>query len=309
MHCALCNTPLGTIVSEKDAKTGAPLEVRICNACGLVQQACLPTESELRVYYSHHYREDYKKTYSPKLKYVLRAGQAAKERIRFLGNGLAGLGLTQNASLLDIGAGGGEFVFAARKAGFDACGIEPNEGYSEYARKEYNIDVRTEHLDQVSGVNYDVVTLYHVLEHIADPAKALHHIWALTKPGGFLVVEVPNIEQNDASPANIFFKAHLFYFSAATLRAIASPFFEQVKCENSGNLKILFRRKDQISKLVLPSITDVELTKKRLKDKTWLEYLIQGGGWLKPFRRIFQLQKESRLKNQAPLAVLNSALS
>lgn len=121
-----------------DAKSQETLHVAICKGCGLVQQDPIPSEQELHHFYTHNYRVDYKKTYTPKPKHVYRAGMAGLDRLRFLKrNGLAG------GKLLDIGAGGGEFVYLSKRSGYRSVGVEPNIGYSEFAKSQYGVQVTT----------------------------------------------------------------------------------------------------------------------------------------------------------------------
>lgn len=309
MHaCLLCHSPLRRVLASVDAKTRQPLTVQLCETCGLVQQTPMPSEEELRVYYSHHYRQDYKQTYSPKPKYVLRAGLAAKSRFEFLRRVIPADFFSGRPKMLDIGAGGGEVVYLANKIGLDARGIEPNQGYSEFARDNYGITVETKHLDQLADEKFDLITLFHVLEHMPNPVKVMQRLAELLNPNGFLMIEVPNIEQADASPANIFFKAHLYYLSASTLKAIASPYFDPVFVEDSGNLRMLLRKRAQTKAMQLPSAAEVAKTKTRLTQKGWLEYLGKGGGWAKPFRRITQAFRESRIKGMQPRAILDLVL-
>ena len=82
--------------------------------------------------------------------------------------------------------------------------------------------------------------------------------------GGHVLIEVPNIETNDASPHNIYFKAHIHYFSEATLIASASPYFEVVVSDNSSNLRILFKKRTERQEPVLPSASQIQFTKKRV---------------------------------------------
>lgn len=308
-NCALCRGSQGLQIARSDAKTGAPLDVRFCENCGLVQQSPIPSIDELRVYYSHHYRQDYKKTYFPKLKYVYRAGLAAKDRIAFLKGCLEKRGVKQTGlKLLDIGAGGGEVVYAANRSGFVATGIEPNEGYSEFARNNYGVQVDTMHLDQYSGGQCDVVTMFHVLEHMPSPHAVMEKVSSLLKPQGYFLVEVPNIEQADASPANIYFKAHLFYLSAATLTAFGSKYFDPIAIDAKGNLKVLFKKKLNQVDLTLPDDDSVSNSRARLKAKGWLEYLTTGGGWKKPFSRLRRDLRFKTLTETTPKAILDRAL-
>jgi 2-polyprenyl-3-methyl-5-hydroxy-6-metoxy-1,4-benzoquinol methylase len=217
----------------------------------------------------------------------------------------------QNASgvsMLDIGAGGGEVVFAATQAGFHAKGIEPNKGYSEFARANYGIEVSTAHLDDVSNEQFSVITMFHVLEHMPSPQKVFRRLHELLQPDGLLVIEVPNVEQPDASPANIFFKAHLYYYSASTLIYAASEVFEPVLVEHTGNLRAIFKRRPTLVAACRPATQEIQHTKRRLREKGWLEYIFKGGGWRRPFERVVNRLREATQASNTPLITLKRAL-
>lgn len=272
MTCELCGENVFKTISKRDAKTSERLNVSVCLQCGLVQQDHIPSTESLQNYYSNIYRTEYKNSYTPKQKHVYRAGKTAIERLNFL---------TLNSiicgKLLDVGAGGGEFVYLSKIKGFDSYGVEPNIGYSLYAKKEYVINIITGQLYDITD-SYNVVTMFHVLEHMPTPSKVFKKLWSIIEPGGSLFVEVPNIETDKISPHNIYFKAHIYYFSKATLVAFASPYFEVEAVESSSNLRILFKRRDFESSLILPCSNDVDYTLRRLKQKGWLEYLFKGRG-------------------------------
>ena len=94
--------------------------------------------------------------------------------------------------LLDAGAGRGRFVAAARAAGYDAVGIEPHA--------PANAGVRSASIEdaEIAPASLDVVTLWHVLEHLEDPAPALARIRTWLAPGGGLLVGVPNLQSLQA---------------------------------------------------------------------------------------------------------------
>jgi 2-polyprenyl-3-methyl-5-hydroxy-6-metoxy-1,4-benzoquinol methylase len=298
MPCVLCGKADFSTVSSVDAKSHQPLHVACCHGCGLVQQDPCPSEQDLHHFYTHQYRTDYKKTYAPKPKHIYRAGMLAVERLNFLQqHGI------QGGTLLDIGAGGGEFVSLAQSRGYDSHGVEPNIGYSEFAKTQYGVDVMTGDFQRISGT-YQVITMFHVLEHVPDPVNTFKRLWALLAEGGYLCVEVPNIETRDASPHNIFFKAHLFYFSRAALAACASPYFEPVVTDKRANLRMLFRRRQQETLMTVPSPEEVAHTIRRLRQKGWIEYLFRGGGLIKGIMKLKDRFKESSYQKKAGRDIL-----
>ena len=302
-YCELCGSDNLVDLQKNDAKNNAELDILYCSDCSLVHQKNIPSDEELNIYYSHNYRQDYKSTYSPKPKYVHRAGLAAIDRIKFLESHIE----LSNQTLLDIGAGGGEFVYIANKRGLDARGIEPNVGYSEFSKEQYGVEVKTAMLSYVKDASADILTLFHVFEHMAKPHDVMKKLYASIKDNGYLFIEVPNILQADASPHNIYFKAHLFYYSRFTLSSLASRYFELIKVDDRGNLRMLFKKKSIPSdSFEFPTPENVAHARNRLSQKGWLEYLLIGGGILKPFSRIEKIIVESQVKKMSPKMILDN---
>ena len=101
--------------------------------------------------------------------------------------------------LLDAGAGRGRFVAAARLAGYQASGIEPSARGAD-AAAALGVPVRRASIEEavVDASSLDVVTLWHVLEHLDEPGGALGRVRSWLRPGGGLVVGVPNLESLQA---------------------------------------------------------------------------------------------------------------
>jgi SAM-dependent methyltransferase len=97
--------------------------------------------------------------------------------------------------ILDIGCGKGRFLAQARKAGWECMGIEPTERSWRVAVQEYGLDVVTKPLkdDHFSPQSFEVVTLWHTLEHIPDPVSVMSSAYRWLVPGGLAVVAIPNI--------------------------------------------------------------------------------------------------------------------
>ena len=299
MTCILCKQKNFEVVSTRDSKKNSFLKVVLCTNCSMIQQDPIPSENEVNEYYSNAYRQDYKKTYVPKIKHVFRAGKLGLNRIVFLKN--RGI---NSGKLLDVGAGGGEFTYLSSKLGFLSQGIEPNIGYSSYARKEYGITINTGQLSDVHK-KFDVITMFHALEHIPNPVKTFGLLFDLLEKDGNLLIEVPNIETKDASPHNIYFKAHIHYFSTATLVCAASKYFETIDIDCDSNLRVLFKRKAEVGDLLLPTQDQINQTIKRLKKKGWLEYIFKGNGYKKLPLRFSKIFFEFQLGNKQGVEILN----
>jgi 2-polyprenyl-3-methyl-5-hydroxy-6-metoxy-1,4-benzoquinol methylase len=129
-------------------------------------------------------------------------------------------------SLLDIGCGGGFFLFNASKAGYTTKGIELSQDAAAYARKEFGLDVDAGHFEksQLPENCFDVVTLWQVLEHVPYPLMILKEAHRILKPGGVVAVSTPNI---GGAPARILGRrwwnirrVHINQFTTETLRGI-----------------------------------------------------------------------------------------
>jgi SAM-dependent methyltransferase len=128
------------------------------------------------------------------------SGLAAPLLARFDRARLRLLRLDPPARLLDAGGGRGRFVAAARAAGFEADGIEPSRRGVEAARSRYGVALQHATIERadVAEHSVDAVTLWHVLEHVDDPGAALDRIAHWLRPGGVLLVGVPNLDSLQA---------------------------------------------------------------------------------------------------------------
>lgn len=107
---------------------------------------------------------------------------------------LARAGARPPGRLLDVGAGRGRFVAQARAAGWDADGIEPSRRGLDGARAG-GVALQQAGIEDadVAPASLDAASLWHVLEHLDDPGAALARIAGWLRPGGLLVIGVPNI--------------------------------------------------------------------------------------------------------------------
>ncbi len=131
--------------------------------------------------------------------------------------------------LLDLGCGTGEFLSTMKMAGWQVAGVEPSEDASEYARRNLGLDVETNLINKNSLATqvapFDVITMWHVLEHLHDPVSALKAIKDILTEKGYLILGLPNRENWDALLYGENWVAydvprHLFHFTPESLSRI-----------------------------------------------------------------------------------------
>lgn len=196
---------------------------------GFLETRPQPSTDELPSYYeseSYISHTDSKKGLLSFL-YQLVKSYSLKKKVRLIRklNSRAG-------TLLDIGAGTGDFLKEAKKKGWNITGVEPNKNARDVASKK-EIELHTS-LDNVMGQKFDVITLWHVLEHLPDLEDSLQKIKTLLAEDGILLIAVPNFKSWDANYYKSFWAAfdvprHLWHFSRESMRRLFSSELKLIK--------------------------------------------------------------------------------
>jgi len=151
------------------------------------------------------------------------------QRIRTFTRSLRGI-LKQTAfdprgkRLLDVGCAGGAFLVAARAVGFEAQGVEPSVWLSNYGRNEYQLDIHQGVLKpgMFPENNFDVISYWDVIEHLADPRAALELVHSLLKPEGYLWLSYPDVGSFIARMLGwrwpFWLRMHLNYYDPQSIR-------------------------------------------------------------------------------------------
>lgn len=156
-------------------------------------------------------------------------------------------GTIENRNIMDFGCGAGGFLSRARNTASDISGIELDtairnklieEGINMYA----SLDDCEERWGEWGGIPWDVITMFHVLEHLPDPVNILSRLKKLVAPNGKIIIEVPNADDALLSLYRCedfadftYWKCHLFLYTFSTLREVI---------EKAG-LKVNFMRQIQ----------------------------------------------------------------
>ena len=150
--------------------------------------------------------------------YQLARTIALKKKVRLLNSFQ-----TAEKTVLDIGCGTGDFLQACQQQQWTVFGVEPNTGAREKAQeKKLNI---YENLAALPQQKFDVITLWHVLEHVPNLTEYCSQLQSLLKPNGTLVVAVPNFKSYDALHYKSYWAAydtprHLWHFSRTAIRLL-----------------------------------------------------------------------------------------
>ena len=132
---------------------------------------------------------------------------------------------SSKGKILDIGAGTGDFLMAARRQEWKVFGTEPNPDARKLAAKKgISLEETTATFPDQS---FDVITMWHVLEHVPDLNSQISELNRLLKPDGILVIAVPNFKSYDARKYKEFWAAydvprHLYHFSPSAIKEIFS---------------------------------------------------------------------------------------
>lgn len=125
--------------------------------------------------------------------------------------------------ILDIGAGTGDFLLEAKNQNWDILGIEPNDKAKGIAvGKGIKFGDTIEKLESNS---FDVITMWHVLEHVPDVEHQVAELKRLLKPSGTIIIAVPNFKSYDANHYKEFWAAydvprHLWHFSKTAIEKL-----------------------------------------------------------------------------------------
>lgn len=139
----------------------------------------------------------------------------------------------KNGRVLDIGAGTGDLVDALNKVGVNAIGYEPSER-ARAAALHKGTHLLKEYPQEVK--QFQVITMYHVLEHVANVEEQLKRVYDLLESRGTLILALPNYESLDAKIFKKYWAGydvprHLYHFNRNAVVYVSGKYFEIVKTQ------------------------------------------------------------------------------
>jgi len=188
--CTYCNSQNSRLLFFTKSIYDDIFEIRHCQVCNAYFLAPKPTDEILKKAYDESYygqeEEKFGVTYIEKAIDFFR-----KKRAKYVSKFLK-----EGATVLDIGCGNGRFLgFLLKYGNYNIFGIEPGENSAKRAIRVNKLILKKGYLEKndFSPAFFDAITMFHVFEHLINPAEIIDIIANVIKPNGILVISFPNI--------------------------------------------------------------------------------------------------------------------
>jgi SAM-dependent methyltransferase len=218
--CSVCGDSIHRILIKGAIAFGSRYDVLYCGRCEVGKTFPVPSREDLSgLYASGRYRTKVGLRFHGGIEKFIGLGRLQRRRRieRYIGKG----------AVLDIGCGRGLFLDTMKRHGWNVMGVEVDREMAERVSRTYDIEVIEEGRmpNVLSEGQFDVVTIYHVLEHLPDPVGMIRECGRVLRKGGMIVIAVPNFH----SLQGLFGKSkwlhldlpfHLHHFSETGLRTL-----------------------------------------------------------------------------------------
>ncbi|WP_245957510.1 class I SAM-dependent methyltransferase [Chitinophaga flava] len=217
--CPLCgSSQIHEALSAKDYTVSKEtFPIFHCGGCGGRFTQHVPDNANIGRYYQS---EEYISHSETKQGLINRLYHSVRKiTLRSKQNWVRSAARIKQGNLLDIGCGTGAFLHYMQTGGWTITGLEPDENARHNAQTLYNITpLPIDQLFTLPEKQYDAITMWHVLEHVHELHRYLDRIRQLLKPGGALLIAVPNYTSSDATHYGEYWAAydvprHLYHFS------------------------------------------------------------------------------------------------
>ena len=229
MQCYLCDST-DYKIREGKVRDNDKLDVLECNECGLVFLSSAEHIDD-SYYEDSNMSEDLNIT-----EWLNETSVDDSRRFEFVKE------MINNKDIIDFGSGVGGFLIKAKDVSRSVIGVElDNKVVQHY--KENNIEYTTD-INVLEDNTYDIITAFHVVEHLDDPVNILKLLASKLKKGGKLIIEVPNsddalltVYKNEAFSNFTYWSPHLFLYNSKTLQML----LKKVEAFEMGFVKYIQR--------------------------------------------------------------------
>ncbi|QMU31079.1 class I SAM-dependent methyltransferase [Adhaeribacter radiodurans] len=231
-RCPICNKDLlkNFLIVKDNSVSKESFVIVQCENCGFKFTNPRPDENSIGKYYqsAEYISHTNKATGITNKAYKLVRTYTIKQKVDLINR------FAPKYTLLDYGCGTGNFLEASKKDGWSVQGYEPSSVARTQAEGllQQTLAADVSALEHIENESFQVITLWHVLEHIHTLNETFKKLTQLTKIGGNIIVAVPNADSHDAQVYKENWAAydvprHLYHFNQATMKR----FFKKHKLE------------------------------------------------------------------------------
>ena len=219
--CILCKNEKFRLISKKTRDSKKHKIIR-CLKCDHIQLFPVPTLNDEKKFYDENLQD----------KNINDVGSIKRARRKMMPDNIRRYEfikkiIPKKSRVLEIGSGHGFFLEIMKTNGFDIIGYDISKEKRKYSKKVTDVPVYDININEKipSDNKFDIVVLFHTLEHITDPITLLKNIKKLLKPKGKILIEVPNSDDFHLK-LNKFYKefywerAHIHYFNPKILKNV-----------------------------------------------------------------------------------------
>lgn len=206
--CPLC---ANASIAPAPLEAPVPFGLKQCSACGILFVSPRPVNEGMKDTYDEYYEP--RESAAPPERQVRRGVRHARRIHKYAG---------KPGRLLDVGAGDGYLVHAAKEIGWQAEGLEFSVPRIQRAKRWFNIDLQRHDIFEAPFApgSFDALTMFQLIEHVHDPVAIIRRAHELLKPGGILAMSTPNVltyRRKKRGVETWKIPIHLFFFSPRTL--------------------------------------------------------------------------------------------
>ncbi len=223
-NCPICNSDQtkAFLVCKDNTVSRETFNIIECISCGFKYINPRPEAEKLGVYYKS---EEYVSHSNTKKGFVNSVYQMVRKytmlkKLQLISE------FYKTGKILDIGCGTGDFLKTLKDAKWETIGIEPSVDARKMAVENYALDVREEaEIKNLGTETFDIITMWHVLEHVPQLNGRIEDLKRLIKPNGVIIIAVPNYTSLDAKIyaenwAAYDVPRHLYHFSPADIETV-----------------------------------------------------------------------------------------
>lgn len=227
-ECPLCSSGHSSnfMIVKDHSVSKESFSISKCDNCGLLFTNPRPSEAHIGKYYQSEFYVSHQDVANNLTNWIYKL--VRKFTLRQKVNWLQEF-TKQKGRILDFGAGTGYFIKAAHRAGWETVGVEPDSAAAAIARKHTNMSIYENVSSLAQEKKFDVITLFHVVEHVHELRKTMELLIQKLKKRGVLLVAVPNFNSYDSQKYGVDWAAldvprHLYHFTPESMEEFAKVF-------------------------------------------------------------------------------------